>query len=170
MKRLYLLRHAKSSWDDPELEDHDRPLAPRGRKAAKRIAEYVKDKRLEPSIVLCSSARRARETLEFIAPSFPEQTSVEIEPSIYHAGAGELFARLQRVPRDAASVLLIGHNPAVQDLALAIANENERLEPIRKKFPTAALVALDASVEDWEHLKEGVAVVTDFVTPKRLKP
>jgi phosphohistidine phosphatase len=170
MKRLYLLRHAKSSWDDPELEDHDRPLAPRGRRAAKLIAEYMKDASFVPSIVLCSSALRARETLEFIAPSLPKQTPVEIEPDIYHAGSGELIARLRRVPRDAESVLLIGHNPAMQDLALAIADANERLEPIRRKFPTAALVALDARVEDWEQLKEGVAVVADFVTPKRLKP
>jgi phosphohistidine phosphatase len=170
MKRLYLLRHAKSSWDDPELEDHDRPLAPRGRKAAKLIAEYVKDKRFEPSIVLCSSAVRARETLEFVAPFLPEETSVEIEPGIYHAGTRELIARLRRVPPDAESVLLIGHNPAMQDLALAIANASERLDRIRRKFPTAALVALDARVEDWKHLKEGVAVVTDFVTPKGLKP
>jgi phosphohistidine phosphatase len=170
MKRLFLLRHAKSSWDDPYLEDHDRPLAPRGRKAAKRIAAYMKDEGFDPSIVLCSSAVRARQTLELVARAFPEQAAIEIEESLYHAGSGELIARLGRVPRNADSVLLIGHNPAMQDLLLTIASESEQMDSIRNKFPTAALAVLDAQIEDWDQLEPGVAVLADFITPKRLKP
>lgn len=170
MKRLFLLRHAKSSWGDPDLADHDRPLAPRGRKAAKHIAAYMRGKSFEPSIVLCSSAVRARQTLELVAPAFSERTGIEIEPDLYHAGSKELMTRLQRVSRGAASVLLIGHNPAMQDLVLTLASESEPVEPIRKKFPTAALAVLDARIEHWEGLEAGVAVLADFVTPKRLKP
>lgn len=169
MKRLFLLRHAKSSWDDPELEDHDRPLAPRGRHGAKRIAAYMRDKDFEPTIVLCSSAVRARKTLELVAPALPEQTAIQIEPSLYHAGSRELMARLRRVPRGAPSVLLIGHNPAMQHLVLILASETEQMEPIREKFPTAALAVLDARIEGWHQLGPGAAILADFVTPKRLK-
>jgi phosphohistidine phosphatase len=169
MKRLFLLRHAKSSPNDRELADHDRPLAPSGREAAKHIAAYMKDKSFEPSIVLCSSAVRARQTLELISPAFPEQTAIEIEHDLYHAGSNELMTRLQRVSRDAASVLLIGHNPAMQDLVLTIASESEQVEAIRKKFPAAALAVLDARIEYWEHLGPGGAVLAEFVTPQQLK-
>lgn len=169
MKRLFLLRHAKSSWDDPELEDHERPLASRGRQGAKRIAGYMSDKRFEPAIVLCSTAVRARQTLELVAPALPEQTEIEIEPSLYHAGGRELMTRLRRVRPDAPSVLLIGHNPAMQHLALIVASESEQMDPIRKKFSTAALAALDVRIEDWRRLRPGGGILVDFVTPKRLK-
>jgi phosphohistidine phosphatase len=146
------MRHAKSSWDQTDLSDHDRPLAPRGRKAAKRMGSYMKDKGFEPSIVLCSSAVRARQTWELAAPSFSERTTLEVEQELYGAGDEELVARLRRLPPGASSVLLIGHN----------------LGAVRKKFPTAALAVLDAPIEDWEGLRRGSAELTDFVTPKGL--
>ncbi len=168
MKRLFLLRHAKSSWDDPHAADHDRPLAPRGRKAAKEIAAYMKDKRFEPSIVLCSSALRARQTWEIAAPAFPNRTAVEIEPSLYRAGKEELMSRLRSIPPEVSSVLLIGHNPAMQELVVTLACESGQLQSIRKKFSTAALAVLEAQISDWKELEPAAAELTDFVIPKRL--
>jgi phosphohistidine phosphatase len=168
VKRLFLLRHAKSSWDDPSLADHDRPLAPRGRKAAKLIASHMKDERLEPSIVLCSSALRARQTWEIAAPAFSKRTAVEIEPELYEAGNEELMSRLQRIPSEALSVLLIGHNPAMENLVLTLASEGAQLQLIREKFPTAALAVLEARINDWENLEPAAAQLADFVTPRLL--
>jgi phosphohistidine phosphatase len=168
MKRLFLLRHAKSSWDDPHLADHDRPLARRGRNAAKQIASYMKDKSFEPSIVLCSSALRARQTWEIVAPAFPRRTVIEIDPSLYQAGNEELISQLRHIPRGASSVLLIGHNPALQELVLRLASENEQLQLVREKFPTAALAVLEAPINDWEELEFATTELADFVTPKRL--
>jgi phosphohistidine phosphatase len=162
------MRHAKSSWDQTDLSDHDRPLAPRGRKAAKRMGSYMKDKGFEPSIVLCSSAVRARQTWELAAPSFSERTTLEVEQELYGAGDEELVARLRRLPPGASSVLLIGHNPAMQELVLMLCSEDAHLGAVRKKFPTAALAVLDAPIEDWEGLRRGSAELTDFVTPKGL--
>src|ERR1700748_3384019 len=93
-RRLLLLRHAKSSWDDPSLADQDRPLAPRGRKAAKRIGEYLRAEQTEIALVLCSSALRARETFERVQPP----GAVTIEPELYGASASQLLERLRRLP------------------------------------------------------------------------
>ena len=94
-KRLLLLRHAKSSWDDPSLADHDRPLAPRGRKAAKRIGAHLRRENSSVALVLCSSATRARETLDLVAPP----GEIRFEPELYGATAAELIERLRRVAR-----------------------------------------------------------------------
>jgi phosphohistidine phosphatase len=151
-RRLYLLRHAKSSWDDPGLADHDRPLAPRGRRAAKAMAKHLRDERIEPALVLCSSAVRARETLERVDPA----GEVRIEPELYAANADELLDRLRRVSSDVESVMLIGHNPAMQELAR-----------IEHKFPTGALATLTFD-GDWSDLRPGAAELAAFVRPKQL--
>jgi len=128
----------------------------------------MKDQSFEPSIALCSSALRARQTWEIVAPAFPRQTAVEVEPSLYQAGSEELMSRLRRIPREASSVLLIGHNPAMQNLVLTLASESAQLQMIREKFPTAALAALEARINDWEELEPAATELADFVTPKRL--
>ena len=93
MKQLFLLRHAKSSWDDSELADHDRPLAPRGRRAVKLIAEHLRREGVTPALVLCSSALRTRETLEGIASALGESISVQIEDELYAAPVRRLLER-----------------------------------------------------------------------------
>src|SRR5215210_6948945 len=97
MKTLHLVRHAKSSWDDAALADHDRPLAPRGRRAAKLLAGYLHREGIAPELVLCSSARRARETLEGLAPALGDQVDVQIEPDIYGAAEGDITERLRMI-------------------------------------------------------------------------
>ena len=120
MKRLWLLRHAKSSWDEPGLADHDRPLAPRGRKAGKRMRRWAAEHDVRPDLVLCSTAVRARATLDLVAPALGAP-DVEIEGGLYHAWADDLLERLRGVPPDSTSVLLIGHNPGLHDLAALLA-------------------------------------------------
>ena len=123
MKRLYLLRHAKSSWDDPTLADHDRPLAPRGRRAAKVIAKHLGRKGISPELVLCSPSRRTRQTLKRLAPGLGKNVDVRIEPELYAASAPVLLEVLHEVPDEIESVVLIGHNPGIQDLALSLAGD-----------------------------------------------
>ena len=164
MKRLFLLRHAKSSWDDADLADRDRPLAPRGRRAAGVMARHLRDEEISPSLVLCSPARRTRETLEAVDPS----GEVRIEDELYGASEAELLERLRRVPEAIESVMLIGHNPAIQALALGLASRGERLEDVERKFPTGALATLTVPGA-WTELGPDSAELAAFVKPKELR-
>jgi phosphohistidine phosphatase len=166
MHTLYLLRHAKSSWDEPGLRDRERPLAPRGRRDAKRIAKHLVEHGVEPELVLCSDAKRTRETLELLRRAL-ESATVEIEDGLYGASADELLGRIRLVPDSVASVLLIGHNPGIQDLALTIGSGGKELERLEAKFPTAALATF--SLQEWSRLSRASAVLEAFVVPKQLR-
>jgi phosphohistidine phosphatase len=165
VKRLFLLRHAKSSWDDPRLDDHDRPLAPRGLRASAVMAEHLRQERIAPTLVLCSPARRTRETLERVMPL--DRAEVRIEDELYRASSQDLLQRLREVPDEVDSVMLIGHQPAIQQLALQLAAEGSELERLKAKFPTAALATLDFPGE-WSGLGRGSAELVDYVKPKQL--
>jgi phosphohistidine phosphatase len=160
-RRLFLLRHAKSSWDDRSLADHDRPLAPRGRKAAKRIGAYLRREQIDIALVLCSSARRARETLDLVAPP----GAIRIEQEVYHAGADELLERLRRVPDEVDAVMVIGHEPAISELAVGLAGGGSELAG--RKFPTGALATLTFT-GPWSTLEPEHAELTAFVAPREL--
>jgi phosphohistidine phosphatase len=161
MRQLFLLRHAKSSWDEPSLADHDRPLAPRGRRAAKRIGKHMRRQQIRVALVLCSSARRARETLGLVAP--PGEARIERE--LYGATAAELLERLRRVPDDVDAVMLIGHEPAIRDLAVGLAGSGSELTG--HKFPTAALATLTFA-GPWSTLAPDRAELAAFVRPREL--
>ena len=163
-KRLFLVRHAKSSWEDPQLADHDRPLAPRGRRAAKSMAEHLQLAGISPSLVLCSSARRALQTLDGLAV----EGEVRIERELYGASAGELLERLRRVPGTVEAAMLIGHNPAIQSLVVSLAGSGAQLGRVERKFPTGALATLHIACA-WAELRPGCAELEDFVTPKMLR-
>jgi phosphohistidine phosphatase len=147
--RLYLLRHAKSSWDEPGLADHDRPLAPRGRRAAKAMGRYLREQGIEPDLILCSSATRARQTLERLG-----LPGARIEPGLYGADA----ATLRRFIPKAASAMLIGHNPGIHDLAVSLARSGPRVPELAAKFPTGALATLELDTGE----------LIDFVRPRDL--
>lgn len=161
--RLYVLRHAKSSWDDPGERDHDRALAPRGRRAVKLLARYVQDNQIEPELILCSTARRAVETLEGVDP--PGERV--IESLLYGAGYDQLVERLRQVPEERSSVMIVGHNPALQVLVMRLAGPGEWLDDIRRKYPTGALATLEFAVP-WSRIEAGTAHLTDYVRPKAL--
>ena len=167
-KTLYLLRHAKSSWEDAALADHDRPLAPRGRRASGVIADHLRRQRITPSLVLCSSSTRTRETLERISAGLDEEIEVQIEEGLYTASASDLLDRLHAVDARVDSVMLIGHDPAIKELALSLAGEGVQLERLREKFPTAALATL-AFHGSWRELAPGAAELVAFVTPRELE-
>jgi phosphohistidine phosphatase len=165
---LYLLRHAKSSWKHPELTDHERPLAGRGRRAATVIARHLDQCEIPPELVLCSTARRARETFERIEPALPA-AAVSYEPRVYAATADELLERLRRVPDAIASVLLIGHNPAIEQLALDLARPSLKRRELETKFPTAGLATLEFVGPNWRDVHRGGATLVNVVRPRDLE-
>ena len=164
-----MLRHAKSSWDDPDLPDRLRPLAPRGVRAAGAMARHLRAAAVAPDLVLCSPARRAVQTWEGVAPGVPPDTAVEVDEAIYHADADELFARLRDVRSRIRSVLLIGHNPGLQDLAVDLVGSGDvgLRERLLTKFPTGALATIDVP-GDWHDLTWGAASVLALVVPREL--
>ncbi|MGZ4695308.1 MAG: SixA phosphatase family protein [Acidimicrobiales bacterium] len=165
MKRLLIARHAKSSWDDPGITDHDRPLAPRGRRAVKRLRDHLDGLAHRPDLVLCSSSVRTSETLDGIRPAMGEAT-VEIEASLYGAAADDLLARLQRVDDRVGCVLLIGHNPGAADLTEMLVAPSGRGDDYPDTFPTAAVASLSFPGR-WEGLRPGCASLDSFWRARR---
>jgi phosphohistidine phosphatase len=160
-RQLLLLRHAKSSWDDPALSDHDRPLAGRGRKAAKLIGEHLRHQQVPVALVLCSSARRARETVELVDPP----GEIQVEREIYDASADQLLERLRGLSSDVEVAMLVGHNPAIQELAIALTRGTDDLAG--RKFPTGALAMLSLA-GPWQTLSPEQTELVAFITPKQL--
>lgn len=168
MRTLYLFRHAKSSWDDPGLSDHERPLADRGVRTTPVMAQHFRVGGIVPDVVLCSSARRTRETLDLLGDAIPDDCDVQFEDALYAASAQALLERLRALPDEARRVMVIGHNPGLQDLALLLAGPGDRRRRMARKFPTAALATLDVAAGGWPELSAGCAELTDFVRPKDL--
>ncbi len=168
-RHLHLLRHAKSSWDHPGLADHDRPLAARGRRAAESMAGHLPGVAAPPELVLCSSAARTTETLERIRPGLPDAVEVVVEPGLYHSAGRDLLRRLHAVPDDCASVMLIGHNPGMHDLAAALvgAGDPALVERLLVKYPTAALASLSFE-GPWSGLAPAGAALDAYVIPRDL--
>ena len=126
MRHLLLLRHAKSSWDQPDLADHDRPLSPRGHRAAIALREHLRGLIEPPDVVVCSSAARTVETMQLIRPGLPSGTLVTVDETLYGADGDGLLDRVRRLPSTAAGVLVIGHNPGIGDLAVMLAGHGDR--------------------------------------------
>lgn len=170
MKTLYLLRHFKSSWKDKTLEDFDRPLGKRGRRAAELMAAHVSRNGICPDQILCSPSRRTRETLERMLESFGGAVPTRLEQEIYMADAPTLLRRLHRLG-DTASVMIVGHNPGLETLAEALVGSGETPTRTRlaSKFPTGALAVLTADIEEWRQLEAGSARLDDFVCPRDLE-
>jgi phosphohistidine phosphatase len=167
MRRLHLLRHAKSSWDDPTLRDRDRPLAPRGRKAAARMARWAREHNVRPPLVLCSDARRARETLDGVMPGL-DTPEVSIEDGLYAASGATVLERLRSLPDDVDEVMLVGHNPGLRDVLLLLAEPGELRERAQAKMPTGALGTLEAELASWSELEPGCARLVAFVVPREI--
>ncbi|HYM04894.1 MAG TPA: histidine phosphatase family protein [Stellaceae bacterium] len=165
MKTLHLLRHAKSSWKDTGLDDHERPLSKRGRRAAEALRADMRRAAIAPDIVLCSTALRARQTLDLVAPAL-KPPKVVLDRAIYDAGPARLLKYLAQLPEGADCALLIGHNPALHSLALTIADaaSTARLPPADGKFPTGALASFRFS-GPWRALAPHSAVLTAYVVP-----
>lgn len=170
MKHLYLLRHAKSSWDDPSLADDDRPLAPRGVRALARMRKYLRKAKIRPDLVICSPARRTRQTLAEVEAVLGRDVEVRIEPQVYTGGAGALVDVVSRAPDSASSIMVIGHNPSLQDLAVSLAVEGEEALRARlaEKFPTGALAVIGLQLDAWQDLGEVRGTLEELVLPREL--
>ncbi len=167
--RLYLLRHAKSSWDDPRLADHDRPLAPRGERAVRGLRTHLAGLADGPDLVLCSSARRTTMTLAGIAAALPAGVDTRIEDGLYTASATQLLARLHDVSDEVGGLMVIGHNPGLEELAhvLVGTGDDADREKMAAKFPTGALATL-VVIGSWAGLAPAAAELEAFVVPRDL--
>jgi phosphohistidine phosphatase len=176
MLTLSLLRHAKSSWDNPALDDYDRPLAQRGLKAAPLIGVYMARNAIRPDLILCSGAKRTRETLDLVLAEQPlPHPPVFVEDALYHASATTLLTRLtQTETRDGLKnvrhILIIGHDPGFHILATALAGSGDEKDRsrLREKYPTGTLTTLTFDSTHWANLKHGSGHLVRFVTPKSL--
>ena len=167
MKRVYLLRHAKSAWDDTSLRDRDRPLAPRGRKAAKRIGRGARKHDVRPQLVVCSNAVRARETLQRMLPALGEP-EVWVEVTLYAASADTLLERIRAFPDEVDDAMLVGHNPGVMDLVLLLARPGSLRDRASQNVPTGALAVLELDARCWPAATAGAATLRRFVVPREL--
>lgn len=174
--RLLLLRHAKSDWPtSDEKDDHERSLAARGRRAAPQIGAYMRAKGYEPALVLCSTARRTKETLELLLPYFKPAPKIRYQRTLYLAEWPVLLSAVQKAPVSASPLLLIGHNPGLEHLAIALAlqpktvAERARAQRLAQKFPTGALAVLDFEGTGWRSAKPGLGQLADYMRPKDLK-
>jgi phosphohistidine phosphatase len=165
-RTLVLVRHAKSSWDEPTLADHDRPLAPRGQKATRKMAAHLEGVRPRPDLVLCSTARRTQETLAGIRDGLGGRARVELERGIYEADADELLNRLREVDDDVRCAVVIAHNPGLEDLLCWLAAEGE---PVPDAFPTGA-IAVVSFTGPWGHLGPRSATVEGTWRPRPPRP
>ena len=170
MRTLYLLRHAKSDRGNPELSDIERPLAPRGRRDAPTMADYMRERDYRPHLILCSPATRTRETLALLRPVLGPDIPAEYDRKLYLGSPDLLLQRLRDVDETVASVLLIGHNPGLERLAAALAPRGERraLSRMREKFPTCGLAVIHLHIDRWEQTDLGSGTLTDFMVPSGL--
>ncbi len=164
-----LLRHAKSDW--PDVSDHARPLAKRGRRDAPAVGRWLRAHGYQPDVVVCSTARRTRQTWELMAPELGGSPSVRFEPRAYDASALTLLYLVQELPSSCRAALLIGHNPAISELATSLADQvtglaeqDDALPPQLIRFPTAAVAVLEAA-GDWPELAAGRTRLLDFTVP-----
>lgn len=170
MRSLSLLRHAKSSWDDPSLDDFDRPLAPRGLKAAPAMGRYLLGRGLVPDLVLCSPAVRARETCEKVLGAIGRQVAVSFDETIYMATPRTLLALVRGASSRVHHLMLIGHNPGLHALATALIGDGSQPDRARldDKLPTAGLVVIGFEADALADVRPGTGRLVEFVTPRSL--
>jgi len=168
-RRLVLLRHAKSAWPE-DVPDHDRPLAPRGRRDAPAAGGWLRKAGYVPDRVLCSTATRARETWQLAEKKLGAHPEADFEDRVYGASVAELLDLARQTPADVRTLLIVGHDPAMRGLTLELASEQpgdgeaEALGRVRAKYPTAAIAVLSFP-DDWAELSPGQARLAEFVVP-----
>jgi phosphohistidine phosphatase len=170
--RLLLLRHAKAEKAAPGARDHERALNPRGRSDAPLIGSYIARHALIPDRVLVSTARRTRETFDGVVTAFPARSTVSFEERLYDAKAEAILAVIKETPSDAASLLVIGHNPGLHDLAMLLiaSGDVEARERLNEGLPTSGLAVIDFAADDWRKLHRRGGRLERFVSPRTLAP
>jgi phosphohistidine phosphatase len=170
MRRLILFRHAKSSWADETLSDHDRPLNPRGRKAAPKMGAWLAAQGHAPDLVLMSDSARTRETWALAAPELTNAAEVAVEPDLYHASPAAMLRRLHEAPDSARCVAMVGHMPGIGSFTRKLARSETPAACARayKHFPTAAVAILDFDCARWADVAYGSGKFWCFACPREL--
>jgi phosphohistidine phosphatase len=170
MLRLLLLRHAKSSWEDPELADFDRPLNERGRAAAAAMGTFMAERGFLPTRILCSAALRARETLALVLPFLNGDLDICVAQRLYDSDAPGYLTAVREYGGTELSLMLIGHNPATEDFAhvLAPVGDAAGLAAMKAKFPTTGLVVIGFDLPQWRDVGPGLGRLISFHTPKTI--
>lgn len=165
-RTLFLLRHAKSGWDDPSMADFDRPLSKRGEREAADLRDLIEALGYAPDFIVCSTARRTRETLAGLLGALPGETAISLTRALYEAPAERLLGFIRSLPNEATSVMLIGHNPGMEDLARRLAGSGEAaaLQALASKYPPAGLAEIRFET-DWAALDAGTGSLAAFHTP-----
>lgn len=170
MRRLMLMRHAKSDWSVGGQADIERPLNSRGRDVAPLVGRYIAQHALRPDRALVSTARRTRETWDLLSPELGKILPVTFDKRFYEAPAKSILVALQETPAEVHTLLVIGHNPGMQELAslLMASGDIAARQNLLEKFPTAALAVIDFAIDRWSDLKAHAGRLDRFVTPRAL--
>jgi phosphohistidine phosphatase len=170
MKRLAVLRHAKSSWDDPDLDDFNRPLNDRGWKAARRMGREMEHRGMRFDLVLASTAARVRETIDGVQEKYDFDAPIQFEQRIYLATEGELLELVRAFPEKVGSPLIIGHNPGLERLVVELTRDDDEglRQRVAGKFPTAGLAAVELPAERWKDVQPGSGKIVELIFPKEL--
>lgn len=161
MKRLFVLRHAKSSWTDSELADFDRPLNDRGLEAAPFMGRLMADRNLTPDIILGSPAKRARQTAELLKDAADWEAELKFDDAIYEASPITLCRVVADLPNEIGSAMVVGHNPGMEGFIRILTG---RLEPMS----TASLAIIDLAVDEWSRVEAGTGRLVEVIRPKEL--
>ena len=170
MRKLILLRHAKSSWKDASLDDHDRPLNARGKAAVPVMGKWLVECGYRPDVMLCSSSRRTCQTALLLGDAMAELPDPIVEGDLYHASPGTMLARLHRLPKTCRAAMIIGHQPGLSTFTrmLADGTEGRRCQRAYEHFPTAAAAVLAIDCDDWAELDYQKGRFVDFAKPREL--
>ena len=171
MRTLIFLRHAKSSWALPGVDDFDRPLNERGNKAAPKMANWLISKSIKPDVIICSSAKRTSETLAHIQPAFDQSTATIMEPNLYLASSERLFESAAALDDTVQTAMLLGHNPGMHDAALSALTAANRRESgeMRSRFPTCACAIISLPINRWSEITTDIGELNAYMTPRGLK-
>ncbi len=170
LRHLLVLRHAKSAWPQG-VPDHERPLAPRGRRDAPAAGRALAEADLLPDLAVCSTAVRARQTWELASAQWGTPPPVRFERRVYAADVSDLLAVVHEAPAQVDTLLLVGHNPGLEELVLDLAGDglDDALDEVRLKFPTSAIAVLAWRGTVWSDLASGTALLTDVIVARGKK-
>jgi phosphohistidine phosphatase len=170
MLTLTLFRHAKSSWDTSGIDDRERELNARGLEAAPIMGNFMRERRLKPDLVLCSTAVRARQTFELASKGWQTQPKAKYEAALYLADPRDLLERIRKTPKTVKHLMLIGHNPGLQILAIELIGDGDPklVSAISSKLPTASVVVITFDAKTWADVGPGSGHLVHFATPKML--
>jgi phosphohistidine phosphatase len=171
MLTLSLLRHAKSSWKNPSTPDRERPLSSRGLADAPVMGHAMSERGIDPELVLCSSARRTVDTLALVLPELKVEPKVVYEDALYHASPAEMLDMLRNIQPGARRVMLVGHNPEIQVLALDLigAGPKHMRDKLMEKYPTAGLAVINFTAGLWSSVDVNSGSLNLFLTPRELR-